>query len=249
LGQVQVLGVDPGYRCLALMVAAPQEQVAEAVGACSGWRSRGPRSSPARGRQCGRGSRWPGRCDRRKHRPRAPRSAATRRRVQRAGDDDAWPFQRATPPARGRGYNRQVRSRSNEIRLQRRRPDPFSPLEAVRAPACRFRTAPGPFNCPLIDAKRQRPSNACIHRRCPDVNLPQFVKVDFARGRSVPATPVGRSRERPVSGGMLILQGRAGKAGLQQQPRRRGNRALVGHGRRATARRRRLRRLHVARVP
>jgi hypothetical protein len=64
-----------------------------------------------------------------------------------------------------------------------------------------------PFICSVIDTNDCALGTACIHGIAEDVNLPQFVKVDFqakqisARGRTAPIQTSSRSN------GMLMIQG------------------------------------------
>jgi hypothetical protein len=77
---------------------------------------------------------------------------------------------------------------------------------AARAPAADF-DGTRPFICAVIDANDCALGIACIHELAQDVNLPQFIKVDFgaktisARGRTAPIQSTSRSS------GMLVIQG------------------------------------------
>jgi hypothetical protein len=64
-----------------------------------------------------------------------------------------------------------------------------------------------PFICSVIDTNDCDLGTPCIHGIAEDVNLPQFVKVDFA-GRQLSA----RGRTAPIqnatrSNGMMVIQG------------------------------------------
>jgi hypothetical protein len=64
-----------------------------------------------------------------------------------------------------------------------------------------------PFICSVIDTNDCALGTSCIHGIAEDVNLPQFVKIDFA-GRQISA----RGRSAPIqstshSNGMLVIQG------------------------------------------
>ena len=64
-----------------------------------------------------------------------------------------------------------------------------------------------PFICSVIDTNDCALGTSCIHGIAEDVNLPQFLKIDFA-GRQLSA----RGRTAPIhnatrSNGMLMIQG------------------------------------------
>jgi hypothetical protein len=77
---------------------------------------------------------------------------------------------------------------------------------AVQAAAADF-DGSRPFLCAVIDANDCALGIACIHGVAEDVNLPQFIKVDFAaktisaRGRTAPIQSSTRSES------MLVIQG------------------------------------------
>ena len=76
----------------------------------------------------------------------------------------------------------------------------------TQAPAADF-DGTKPFICSIIDANDCALGIACIHGLAEDVNLPQFIKVDFAaktigaRGRTAPIQSSTRAS------GMLVIQG------------------------------------------
>jgi hypothetical protein len=76
----------------------------------------------------------------------------------------------------------------------------------AQAPAADF-DGSKPFICSVIDANDCALGIACVHELAEDVNLPQFIKVDFgaktisARGRTTPIQSSTRSN------GMLVIQG------------------------------------------
>jgi hypothetical protein len=76
----------------------------------------------------------------------------------------------------------------------------------AQAPAADF-DGTRPFLCAVTDANDCALGIACVHELAQDVNLPQFIKVDFAaktigaRGRTAPIQSSSRSA------GMLIIQG------------------------------------------
>jgi hypothetical protein len=83
-------------------------------------------------------------------------------------------------------------------------------LGAAQAPAADF-DGTRPFICSVIDANDCALGIACVHELAEDVNLPQFIKVDFdgktigARGRTTPIQSSMRAN------GMLFIQGVQGK--------------------------------------
>jgi hypothetical protein len=77
---------------------------------------------------------------------------------------------------------------------------------ALQAAAAEF-DGSKPFICSVIDANDCALGTACIHELAEDINLPQFLKVDFAgkqltaRGKTAPILSSSRSN------GMLVIQG------------------------------------------